>query len=381
MASKSETVHQLSPETFHAEANTFLMAMQAQSRRVLSRLAQALVSPGGFQLFAIYQNSGLVGVVCFELSKSYICSAGIVTVEAAGILLEALRDKFGGHVTRLSGCDGPPMAADSIAIACKEAFGCVSHVSDSLETMILDRAPRPSMGVAGTLKSVSPGSKIMPVLALWFEQFEKDTDNECFSLQGHRQVVAHLSEAASRQDLFMWEVKDKPVAMVLLGRSQPKQVLCVYTPPHQRSRGYGQAVTASVCTDLWRTSGGKEPIILSAVHKFGAARIYERIGFKSTGWLHGISFEDKHCNTEVVHNAQHSESEQEHSYAKDEIPPSDVDTDDGTDVDTSYETDGTDEDIEADTSTQAIELGDDWLDLETDPAKLFASSSALLQCP
>merc|ERR1712032_468316 len=117
---------------------------------------------------------------------------------------------------------------------------------------------------------------LLPTLALWFMNFEKDTENEVFSLNGHKQVIAHLSATAARGDLFVWEVKEKPVAMLILGRLCPKQVLCVYTVPHQRGKGYGQAITASVC----------------AVPEFGASRVYKRIGFRSVGWLHGITFQD-----------------------------------------------------------------------------------------
>merc|ERR1719453_1192793 len=135
--------------------------------------------------------------------------------------------------------------------------------------MVLDTEPNMAAGVQGMLKPVSPGSKLLPILAMWFAQFEKDTDNESHSLGGQKQVVSHLSEAASRQDLFTWEVKDKPVAMAILGRTLPKQLICVYTPPHQRGRGYGQAVTAATCAQRWRATGGKESITLSAVTKFG----------------------------------------------------------------------------------------------------------------
>merc|ERR1719253_1656700 len=153
--------------------------------------------------------------------------------------------------------------------------------------MVLDTEPRTPSGVMGALRRILPCSKLLSILALWFEQFEKDTDNVHFSLEGRRQVISYLADAASRQDLFTWEVKDKPVAMAILGRTHPKQLLCVYTPLHQRSRGYGQAVTAAVCTERWQQTGGVDPIILSAVHKFGAARIYQRVGFRSAGWLHG----------------------------------------------------------------------------------------------
>jgi GNAT superfamily N-acetyltransferase len=167
---------------------------------------------------------------------------------------------------------------------------------------------------------------------MWFEQFEADTDNVSFSLGGRQQVISHLSAAAGRRDLFVWEVKEKPVAMAIMGRTHPKQLLCVYTVPHQRGRGYGQALTAAVCAEQWQATQGREPIILSAVPKFGAARVYERVGFRSAGWLNGVVFEE--CN--------------------DSGP----------------------------TPKASSEIGDfaSFLDLETDFAKLFAASTSPMAC-
>jgi len=374
MARVSESVCQLCPAAFHAEASSVLAATQAQSRRVICRLAQAHEAPDGFRLFAIYDGSLVVGAACYERSRSYLCVAGTVTVTAAQSVLNELCDEFGSECARLRGCDGPPMAVDAISTACKVIFGCLARSGDLLETMTLDMEPRAAGGASGKLRRVAPQSKFLPILALWFEQFEKDTDQVSYSLEGQRQVVAHLSEAASRQDLFTWEVKDKPVAMAILGRTHPKQLLCVYTPAHQRSRGYGQAVTAAVCIEQWQMTGGREPIILSAVDKL-CARVYERVGFRSTGWLHGVTFVDCHSDTGRSVVASEDLPTVADVYEK---ASSNADADGDTDVGSSTDAD-TDLENDAEVFDQA-EVDDADLDaecwdfdLETDPAKLFAS--------
>lgn len=298
MARVSESVCQLSPAAFHAEASSVLAATQGQSRRVISRLAHAHEAPDGFRLFAIYSESSVVGAACYERSRSHLCVVGIITLSAAQRLLSELSAELRSGCARLRGCDGPPMAVQAISSACTVTFGCLVRSDDLLDTMILDVKPRPTAGVPGKLSRVSPQSKLLSILALWFEQFERDTDQVSYSLEGKQRVVSHLSEAASRQEVFTWEVKDKPVAMAILGQLHPKQLLCVYTPAHQRGRGYGQAVTSAVCSEHWQMTGGREPITLSAVDKFGAGRIYERVGFRSTGWLHGVTFVD--CNSDTA---------------------------------------------------------------------------------
>jgi len=388
MARVSESVCQLCPAAFHAEASSVLSASQAQSRRVIRRLAQAHEAPDGFRLFAIYSEGLVVGAACYERSRSYLCVAGIITVTAAQSVLAELCTEFGSACARLRGCDGPPMAGrfQAISTACKVAFGCLARSDDLLDTMILDMKPRATDGVSGTLRRISPQSKFLPILALWFEQFEKDTDQVSYSLEGKQRVVAHLSEAASRQELFTWEVKDKPVAMAILGQLHPKQLLCVYTPAHQRGRGYGQAVTSAVCIEQWQVTGGREPIILSAVDKFGAARIYERVGFRSTGWLHGVTFVDGNSDAARSVIASEDLPNVADVYEKASI---NADADGDTDVGSSTDA-GTD--LENDTEAEAFdqEEVDDadldaecWdFDLETDPAKLFASlaSSTVFPC-
>lgn len=378
MLSVHQNICQLEPAKFQAETLSVLAACPVQSRRVISRLADAHESPDSFRLFAVYQGDVSVGALCYELRKSYICAAGTITVEAARSLLASLSDEFGEDLIRPHGCDGPPLAVDSLALACEEAFHCCVCSTDCMETMILDTEPRLTSGVPGMLRQVSPCSKLLPILAMWFEQFEKDTDTECYSLDGRQEVVAHLAEVASRKDLFTWEVKEKPVAMAIMGRTHPKQLLCVYTPQHQRGRGFGQAVTAAVCSQQWQTMGGKEPITLSAVHKFGAARIYERVGFRSAGWLQGVTFADACCSTRTS-STDFSAVLAEKSNNADP----DVDTDVGTDSGGNKSGSDTDAETEAEAHEVADEEADwdvDGWDLEDDPATLFASSNVLFAC-
>eukprot|EP00929_Paragymnodinium_shiwhaense_P009505 TRINITY_DN11369_c0_g1_i2.p1 TRINITY_DN11369_c0_g1~~TRINITY_DN11369_c0_g1_i2.p1 ORF type:complete len:212 (-),score=27.25 TRINITY_DN11369_c0_g1_i2:609-1244(-) len=161
-----------------------------------------------------------------------------------------------------------------------------------LETMLLDTEPLKAAGIAGKLRMVSPADKVLlGLLAQWFQNFERDLGNEVYSLDGPTKLKDDMAAAAGRKDLYVWEVKDKPVAMVMAGRTRPKQLLCVYTVPHQRGRGYGQAATAAVCTEKRGVFGPDEPIMLNADSKFGAQRVYERVGFKFDGYLHGVTFD------------------------------------------------------------------------------------------
>lgn len=283
----------LSPAKFQAETSAMLEKMPAQSRRVVSKTNEAVKSPDSFRLFATYDGDTVIGAVCFEVSDAYATAAGLMPFACAREFVAALQKEFGRSFAGLEGCDGPPSVVESLTAACMEAFDCSASPKTPVEMMVLDSEPCPTVGIPGMLRAVASRDKLLPILAMWLKDFEKDIENEVYTLQGHAQIVADLSSAAGRGDLFVWEVKEKPVAMVMMGRLRPKTMLCVYTVPHQRGRGYAQAATAAVCAKEWQLTCGMEPIYLSAVHKFGAARVYERVGFRPAGWIHGANFDSK----------------------------------------------------------------------------------------
>jgi len=280
------------------EASSVLEVSHAQSQRIINRVKDAIDFPENFRLFVLYKCNSVVGAVCLDICDAYVSLAGTVTLDAARTLIAAFRKEFGTECIGVRGCDGPPSAVDAFSSACSEDTGACAHSRSLVEMMVLDVEPNQFISVPGRLISISQRSTFLPQLSLWFEQFERDTENQGLSLGGQHKIKAHLQEVAARGDLYAWEVKEKPVAMVIMGRLRPKQLLCVYTPPHHRRKGYGQAVTAAVCVEHRQATGGMEPITLAAVHKFGAAKVYERIGFRTAGWLSGASFEYRSNNIE-----------------------------------------------------------------------------------
>lgn len=292
MTHASPRIRQLPPQEFIAETDALLQRTQAQSRRLIIRAANSVERPGDFRLFAVYDGIEAVGALCYDLMTSYASVVGSLSASDAETILAILFEEPGGKFGGFHTLDGPPSAVQALSAVCTEAFGCVARAQDPLETMMLVSEPRRCVGIPGALKTVAPQSNLLHMLARWFEQFEKDINQNAYSSEGHRQVLLDLTATASRGGLFVWEVKEKPVAMAILGRTLPRQLLCVYTLPHMRGKGFAQALTSAVCAEHWQTTQGQEPLLLSAFNKFGAARVYERVGFESAGWLHTVTFEE-----------------------------------------------------------------------------------------
>mmetsp|Transcript_17454 Transcript_17454/g.31490 ORF Transcript_17454/g.31490 Transcript_17454/m.31490 type:complete len:300 (+) Transcript_17454:54-953(+) len=292
--SNDAEVRQLNALQFKEETSELLQSLLPQSRRVLNRVSDALEAEDEFRLFAVMDAGVVIGAVCLDASDFYLTLAGSIPDRAAPQLIHNIVAEFGSEFDCLRGCDGPPEAVLALTKAQQSVRDCEVLTRPPLEMMILEHEPKPPIGVPGTLRAVERKDRILPTLALWFKQFEQDTQENAYNgTDGHcSQITADLAAAAGRRDLFVWVVKEKPVAMVILGRSRPKQVFCVFTVPHHRGRGYGQAATAAACAEFRKRTGGAEPIMLSAVSKFGASRVYERCGFRSAGWLHGVAFQN-----------------------------------------------------------------------------------------
>lgn len=280
----SSDIRELPLAAFRRETAEFLDVCSAEGRLVVKGLSKAAKSPKDFLLFAVYESGVVVGSVCLETDEMHASIVGVFTPQTAQVFAAELGAR---SIGRLSTCDGPPAAVEAVTAACCKAFSCAVRSEASVEEMILDSAPTIPADSPGSLRAVPAGDRVLQPLGLWYAQFLADTGAEA---ESRAEIASELAAAAARGHLFVWELKDKPVAMAAIGRGRPLQLLCVYTPQHQRGRGYGQALTAAVCAE--QRSVSAEAITLSAIEKFGAARVYRRVGFRSIAWLRSVTLED-----------------------------------------------------------------------------------------
>jgi len=90
-----------------------------------------------------------------------------------------------------------------------------------------------------------------------------------------------IDERLSRDGWRLWEVRDEPVAMAAMTPvvADMARITPVYTPPGQRGRGYGSAVTAAV-SQAARDAGAEHVLLFTDLANPASNSVYRRIGYR-----------------------------------------------------------------------------------------------------
>lgn len=139
----------------------------------------------------------------------------------------------------------------------------------------------PGSGRRATLSDV-------PLAAAWMRGFSVDTG------QRHGVEADFTANVARRVDdggLYLWEADGRPVAMaahsvVIAGQAR---IGLVYTPPYQRGRGYGGAVTAAA-TRSALAAGARQVLLFADAANPTSNALYERLGYRLLGHHLDIDF-------------------------------------------------------------------------------------------
>ena len=110
----------------------------------------------------------------------------------------------------------------------------------------------------------------------WFDAFTEELELP------DRMPEAPVRAAIGDRLLWLWEAEDgTPVALAL--RTPPAvgvaRITCVYTPPEQRGRRYGGAITAACCADALE-HGSERVVLFTDADNPAPNAVYQRIGFR-----------------------------------------------------------------------------------------------------
>ena len=149
-------------------------------------------------------------------------------------------------------------------------------------------APLVPQGVAGRLRLATAHER--PLLVRWWEAFVAEAMPE----DAARHDVAEAVERRLGSDggIAIWEVDREPVSMAGFGSRTPHGVRIgpVYTPPEERRRGYGSALTARLSRRL--LDGGRDFCFLyTNLANETSNRIYRAIGYELVCESADLAFE------------------------------------------------------------------------------------------
>jgi hypothetical protein len=176
--------------------------------------------------------------------------------------------------TRSRGLVGPRHAADAAAGAFAERAGVAIRFERRLTLHRL--ASNPSFTPSGeTLRPATDDDE--DLLVRWANSFDDDTRSPQHVRNARQKVRA--ATAAGR--LFVLEHNGGPVAAASWSRptANTKTINCVYTPPAQRAKGRGRAVTALLSAHLLALAT-RDILIFTDADDPTPNRVYARVGFR-----------------------------------------------------------------------------------------------------
>jgi GNAT superfamily N-acetyltransferase len=167
----------------------------------------------------------------------------------------------------------PGSDEEALSAAWAGATGMGTTIAQRQRLFRLGRLTAPDPLPPGAARVADPGDR--ELLIEWSAAFGRETNS-----------VAHdnartVDDRLSYGGLTLWEVAGEPVAMA--GRTRDVagvgRVAPVYTPPAQRQRGYGAAVTTAV-TQAALDAGAAAVVLFTDLANPTSNALYQRLGYR-----------------------------------------------------------------------------------------------------
>lgn len=173
------------------------------------------------------------------------------------------------------GFAGPHHAATTVAAEWCVRTGDQWSISRELARWVLDEL-RPPTGVSGSARPARPDEA--DLLTGWLRDFVAEV---VLPQPVERSTVAREIDAGT---LVVWEAGGRPVALAgwRTPRARVSRVGPVWTPPDQRGRGYGSAVTSAATLTALRAAARDVCLYTDLANPVSNA-IYARIGYVRVG--------------------------------------------------------------------------------------------------
>lgn len=277
-------------DAFLEAAGAFLGEREAEHNLIFGICHQMRVTP---QLFAddpvelltvIDEHDRIVGAVLRTPPNNLILSE---LADPAAV--EVLVDEFTPR--GLPGMLGPKEHAARFAEGWSERTGQRAELAVAERIFRLDAVvpPRPA---AGAWRLAAPGDRARA--AGWLLDFVREAlpADELPEPEQADAAVGRWIEGIGRR-LYVWELEGRLVSMVAAGGETPNGIRIgpVYTPPAERGRGYGTALTAAVSQDQL-DRGRRFCFLYTDLANPTSNHIYQSIGYRPVRDVDQYRFED-----------------------------------------------------------------------------------------
>lgn len=184
----------------------------------------------------------------------------------------ALADVLASRDWDPRGVNGPAGTTRGFAAAWQARAGQSASVQRRTRLFRLAGLDQPA-GVPGRARAAGPADR--DLLVAWFDAFGTEV-GETNSRAGDM-----VDDKLSYGGLLLWEDGGQPVSLAARNRAVAGQIRVgpVYTPPGQRGRGYGGAVTAAV-TQASLDAGAAEVLLFTDLANPTSNALYQRLGYR-----------------------------------------------------------------------------------------------------
>jgi hypothetical protein len=261
--------------SFLARAGDFLSAREAEHNLILGLSSRLRVDPllyGEEPYFAVALDSERVVAATMRTPPHNLILSELDDDQALGPLADDAHDAFGS----LPGVGGPRDAAERFVTLWEERTGATSRVVMRLRIYRAEHVERPT-GIPGAMRPYEERDRGTAIA--WMDAFV----DEAMSEPPPESSEEWLQRRAADPDsgIVMWEVEGATVCMGGYGGLTPNGVRIgpIYTPPDQRRRGYGSALTADL-TQLLLDRGRRFCFLYTDLANPTSNSIYQQIGYR-----------------------------------------------------------------------------------------------------
>jgi FR47-like protein len=175
---------------------------------------------------------------------------------------------------RLGGVNGEPTAAEAFATAWQQLTGEEASVHMRSRLYELGQLHRPEPMPPGRPRAGGPADR--GLIIAWCEAFHQEAQS------GPEDVPGMVDDRLSYGGLTLWETGGQPVSLAGLTRQAAGQVRVgpVYTPPGQRGKGYGGAVTWAVSRAAL-AAGVISVLLFTDLANPTSNALYQRLGYRA----------------------------------------------------------------------------------------------------
>lgn len=256
------------PAEFREVAGPLLTADPVRHTVMLTAMQRP---PDNAIMITLHDNGNAVGAVLQTPPYPLIVSA--LPLEAAEITAQTV------HTIRprLSGSSGPVANVEAFNKAWTALTGVQTRLTFEMKLHELGELEPPD--VEGQARQATEAD--LPLITQWRSLF---MDESMHGVSGQRDKDGARESLGPGAVSIFWEVNGKPVSYAAARGpiAGMVRVAPVYTPPDQRGRGYGSAVTAAV--SQWALDQGAEHVLLNTdVKNPTSNHIYQTIGYRPLG--------------------------------------------------------------------------------------------------